>query len=250
MTTEDDIIAPLLPQGGDDKGIGEKSRTPLTTVCPFILGNELCERLAYYGLSTNLVVYFHQVLDMSTAEANTQVNIWAGTCYVTPILGAIVADSYLGRYRTIMVFSTIYLVRLNSHETTRQPGSLTLSLKHKLSLSLSLCVCVSQVGLLLLAGTNVAVDRTNLSYLQVSYMLFIALYTIAVGTGGIKPNVSSFGADQFDEDDPDHVRDKKSFFNWFYMFINLGSLMASTVVVYIQQEVSWTIGFVIPAACM
>jgi len=102
----------------------------------------------------------------------------------------------------------------------------------------------------LLAGTNVAVDRTNLSYLQVSYMLFIALYTIAVGTGGIKPNVSSFGADQFDEDDPDHVRDKKSFFNWFYMFINLGSLMASTVVVYIQQEVSWTIGFVIPAACM
>ena len=36
-------------------------RSPLTRVCPFILGNELCERLAYYGLSTNLVVYFHQV---------------------------------------------------------------------------------------------------------------------------------------------------------------------------------------------
>ena len=146
---------------------------------------------------------------MPTAEANTQVNIWMGTCYVTPILGAIVADSYLGRYKTIMLFSSFYLV-----------------------------------GLLLLAATNLAVDRTNLSWSNVNFMLFAALYIIAVGTGGIKPNVSSFGADQFDETDAGQKRDKESFFNWFYLFINLGSLVASTAVVYVQQEVSWTIGFV------
>lgn len=120
-----------------------------------------------------------------------QVNIWTGTCYLTPILGAIAADSFLGRYKTIMLFSIIYLV-----------------------------------GLLLLVATNVVCDQTALDLSKLSFMLFIALYTIALGTGGIKPNVSSFGADQFDDKDPTQKREKESFFNWFYMFINIGSLIA------------------------
>lgn len=45
---------------------------------------------------------------------------------------------------------------------------------------------------------------------------------IALGTGGIKPNVSAFGADQFDEKDPQDKREKESFFNWFYLAINIG----------------------------
>ena len=63
------IGAPLLPERrGDEPGEtpGAPARdprpvSPLTSVCPYILGNELCERLAYYGLATNLVVYFHEV---------------------------------------------------------------------------------------------------------------------------------------------------------------------------------------------
>lgn len=49
-----------------------------------------------------------------------------------------------------------------------------------------------------------------------------ALAVIALGTGGIKPNVSAFGADQFDEKDPQDKREKESFFNWFYLAINIG----------------------------
>ena len=64
--------------------------------------------------------------------------------------------------------------------------------------------------------------------------------------GGIKPNVSSFGADQFNEADPQDRREKESFFNYFYLAINVGSLFACTVIVYIQDEVSWTLGFGIP----
>lgn len=45
---------------------------------------------------------------------------------------------------------------------------------------------------------------------------------IALGTGGIKPNVSAFGADQFDEKDPQDKKEKESFFNWFYLAINIG----------------------------
>ncbi len=37
---------------------------------------------------------------------------------------------------------------------------------------------------------------------------------ISLGTGGIKPNVSAFGADQFNEADPQDRKEKESFFNW------------------------------------
>jgi dipeptide/tripeptide permease len=48
-------------------------------------------------------------------------------------------------------------------------------------------------------------------------VLFSSLYIIALGTGGIKPNVSAFGADQFDESDPQDRREKNSFFNWWVL---------------------------------
>ena len=64
--------------------------------------------------------------------------------------------------------------------------------------------------------------------------LFASLYVIALGTGGIKPNVSAFGADQFDEGDPRDRKEKRSFFNWFYFFVNIGSLLAVTVIVWVQ----------------
>jgi dipeptide/tripeptide permease len=41
-------------------------------------------------------------------------------------------------------------------------------------------------------------------------LLFLGLYTVALGTGGIKPNVSAFGADQFDTSNPAHVVQKAS----------------------------------------
>ncbi|KAL1330967.1 hypothetical protein AAHE18_12G148200 [Arachis hypogaea] len=67
--------------------------------------------------------------------------------------------------------------------------------------------------------------------------LFIALYLIALGTGGIRPCVSSFGADQFDENDTIERKKKSSFFNWFYFSINVGALIASSVLVWIQMNV-------------
>lgn len=80
--------------------------------------------------------------------------------------------------------------------------------------------------------------------------LYSALALIAVGTGGIKPCVSSFGADQFDGSDPKEARNKYAFFNWFFFAINIGALFGITVLVYLQAVKGWVWGFAIPTATM
>ncbi|TKY59741.1 NRT1/ PTR FAMILY 8.3 [Spatholobus suberectus] len=81
-------------------------------------------------------------------------------------------------------------------------------------------------------------------------VFFFGLYLIALGTGGIKPCVSSFGADQFDDTDPQERIKKGSFFNWFYFSINIGALVSSTFIVWIQENAGWGLGFGIPALFM
>lgn len=197
----------------------EPKRSTLLTVCPFILGNEFCERLAFYGISTNLIIYLTKVMGEDSGFAAVQVNLFEGTCYLTPLLGAWLADSLWGRYRTILIFSLIYFV-----------------------------------GMTMLAGSaflpGLTPDSTSVATPLQNAALYVSLYVVALGTGGIKPNVSAFGADQFDELDPRDRKEKKSFFNWFYFSINVGSLLAVTGIVWIQENVSWAIGFVIPAIAM
>lgn len=80
--------------------------------------------------------------------------------------------------------------------------------------------------------------------------LSIALALIALGTGGIKPCISSFGADQFDEADKKEVKKKYAFFNWFFFAINMGALLGITVLVYVQVKKGWVWGFGIPTGAM
>lgn len=77
-------------------------------------------------------------------------------------------------------------------------------------------------------------------------VFFGALYTLALGTGGTKPNISTIGADQFDEFDPKEKAQKLSFFNWWMFSIFFGTLFANTVLVYIQDNVGWTLGYGLP----
>lgn len=77
---------------------------------------------------------------------------------------------------------------------------------------------------------------------QQAVFLF-GLYFVALGTGGIKPCVSPFGADQFNDTDSMERMKKGSFFNWFYFSIYIGILMSSTLIVWIEDNVGWGLGF-------
>lgn len=83
-----------------------KSR--LKYVAGFILITEFCERLAYYGLAGSIVLFFQTQMRLSNQEADVQYSIWSGMCYVTPLLGGYIADTYLGRYKTILVMTCLY----------------------------------------------------------------------------------------------------------------------------------------------
>ena len=72
--------------------------------------NECCERLAYYGMSTNLVNYMKDRLHQGNVTAANNVTNWSGTCYIMPLLGAFIADAYIGRYWTISSFMIVYIL--------------------------------------------------------------------------------------------------------------------------------------------
>ncbi|KAL8092969.1 hypothetical protein AgCh_035011 [Apium graveolens] len=119
----------------------------------FIVGYEAFERMAFYGISTNLVLYLTKKLHEGTVKSSNNVTNWVGTVWLTPIL---------------------------------------------------------------------------------------------VGTGGTKPNISTMGADQFDEYDPKERVQKMSFFNWWVFSVFFGTLFASTFLVYIQDHAGWGLGYGLP----
>jgi len=73
-------------------------------------GFECLESTAFTGISTNLVVYLETVLHGSNLPSASDVTTWFGTSFLTPVFGAIVADTFLGNYNTIIVSLVVYLL--------------------------------------------------------------------------------------------------------------------------------------------
>lgn len=73
--------------------------------------------------------------------------------------------------------------------------------------------------------------------------LYTILYITGFGAAGIRPCVSSFGADQFDERSKDYKTHLDRFFNFFYLSVTTGAIVAFTLVVYIQMKLGWGYAF-------
>jgi dipeptide/tripeptide permease len=87
------------------------------------------ERIGFVGVSANLIMYLTGPLGMSTAAAAAGVNAWSGTVQVLPLVGALVADSRLGRYRALLAGCVLYLlVSLHSKKVVCIISHLGLSL--------------------------------------------------------------------------------------------------------------------------
>lgn len=73
-------------------------------------------------------------------------------------------------------------------------------------------------------------------------MFYISIYMVALGNGGYQPNIATFGADQFDEEDSKEGYSKVSFFSYFYLALNIGQLFSNTILVYFEDEGMWALG--------
>ncbi len=75
-----------------------------------IIVNEFCERFSYYGFRTVLYIFFTNFLKIEENTATALYHAFTMLCYFTPILGAILADGYIGLYKTIISLSVFYAI--------------------------------------------------------------------------------------------------------------------------------------------
>ncbi|KAL7586406.1 hypothetical protein Lser_V15G37839 [Lactuca serriola] len=204
----------------DYKGLpADRAKTGGWVPASLILGIEICERLSTMGIAVNLVTYLGGTMHLSSSASANVVTDFMGTSFLLCLLGGFLADTFLGRYKTIVIFASIQTL-----------GTCALALSTKIP-QLRPPPCHSLENCKQASGLQMGI-------------LYLALYLIAVGTGGLKSSVSGFGTDQFDEKNEEEKIQMAYFFNRFFFFISLGTLMAVTVLVYIQDEVgrSWAYG--------
>ncbi|KAJ1262884.1 hypothetical protein BS78_09G143200 [Paspalum vaginatum] len=222
---------------------------------PFILGNDVCDRFATAGFGANMITYLTQQLHLPLVEASNLLTNFGGTSSLTPILGALAADSLVGRFWTIIAGSAFY-----------QLGMLGLVVSALLP-SLRPAPCPAVPG----GGTPVPACRRASGW-QLA-VLYLSLLCTSLGSGGLRPCVVAFGTDQFEQERPapeeeeqhrqkqgggadaDAARAvvaerKRRYFNLYFFTMGVAALLALTVVVYIQDNVGWGWGFGIPAIAM
>ncbi|CAD5210150.1 unnamed protein product [Bursaphelenchus xylophilus] len=153
----------------------------------FMLGNEFCERFSFYGMRAVLTLYLIHEYQLADSTASLLYHLFISLAYFSPLFGSVVADNYFGRFKVILWVSVIYVI-----------GHMLLS-----------------------AGALPYFSDLTRALLDVGGLALIAL-----GTGGIKPCVSAFAADQFEES---QVQERTQFFSFFYFSINAGSLVAIIV---------------------
>ncbi|GAX26459.1 proton-dependent oligopeptide transporter, POT family [Fistulifera solaris] len=199
----------------------------LTPVMLSILVTETGERFAYFGFRAVLVLYFNQAVEYDESQSVANYAFVTSLAYFSPIAGAVMADGRWGRYNTILYFGIVYIF-----------------------------------GLAILTAASVLHDLSLKRLVS-----FVGLFFVCLGTGGIKPCVSSFGADQVghapniqdDDDNKDSVgqielaaraAQVQGFFAYFYFCINLGALTSISTIPLLRAHYGFRAAFFTPLVFM
>ncbi|KAJ6638176.1 Peptide transporter family 1 [Pseudolycoriella hygida] len=181
----------------------------------FIISNEFCERFMYYGMRTVLVLYLTRKLFWDDDTATIIYHLFTTLVYFFSVLGAILSDSWLGKFKTILYLSIVY-----------------------------------SCGSILMSFT--AIPDWNIPGKEFT---ILALFLIALGSGGIKPCVAAFGGDQFKM--PEQAKYMLTFFSIFYFTINLGSFISTLITPILRSDVKcfrdddcYSLAFGVPGALM
>ncbi|XP_051203835.1 protein NRT1/ PTR FAMILY 3.1 [Lolium perenne] len=209
-------------------GTKSKKKGGLRTM-PYIFANEVAEKLAVVGFSTNMLIYLTQQMHMPLAKAATTLTNFGGTSAMTPLIGAYLADAVIGRFWTIAGASLVY-----------QVGMALLTVSAALP-QFRPAPCDTAI-----AGGSTCEQALPWQLA----VLYFCLFLNSVGAGGYRPCIVAFGADQFDESESAERARTWGFFNWYYFCNGASMLVAVTAVVYVQDNVGWGWGLGVPAACM
>ncbi|CAN6347268.1 unnamed protein product [Urochloa humidicola] len=185
---------------------------------PFLAVAMLGLGVARGGATSNLVVYLVKKYNVPQVDAAQISSVAHGCLGLAPIAGAIVADAYFGCYPVVavaMVFSVLALVMF----------SLTASLH-------GLRPAACQPG-----G---ACEPASMGQMAA---LYAAVFMLCISAGGARFNQATLGASQFDA-----AADRDVLFNWYFVFFYASSAIGSTAIVYVQDNVSWALGYAISGA--
>ncbi|KAL6626609.1 hypothetical protein ACP70R_030335 [Stipagrostis hirtigluma subsp. patula] len=181
---------------------------------PFIAGSVLGLGLAIDSTTSNLVVYLLKEYNVDGITATQIANIVRGSLNLVPVAGAVLSDSYFGCFPVIVVGTAINVLSFVLFTLTAALPSLR---PPRCSPAAATC------------------QRASPGQLAV---LYAAACLLALGTGGTRFNVATMGADQFGS-----ARDQDTFFSWYFVFLYASFIVGDTAIVYLQDGVSWALGF-------
>jgi peptide/histidine transporter 3/4 len=187
----------------------------------FVCGVEALESMTFVSTVNNLVTYFTASMHYPLAESANMLTNYMGTLFLLTLVGGFISDSFFGRFWTIISFGLVEFL-----------GLLMLTLQaHFPALKPPPC------------STKQLTGNCEHPTVGQAAILYLALYIVALGTGGVKASLSAHGADQFDGKDPRERRLISNFFNWYFFSLCVGGLVAVTFVMWIQENLGWQWGF-------
>ncbi|VFQ89625.1 unnamed protein product [Cuscuta campestris] len=198
------------------------------TAASFVLGLQGMEITAIAAVGNNLITYAMNEMHFSLSKSANAVTNFVGTLFISALLGGYLSDAYLGSFWTILFFGCIelsgfILLAVQAHVPQLKPP------KCNMFGGDDGVVCEEAKGCEAL-------------------IFFLALYLVALGSGCVKPNMISLGADQFDtQRQPKLVA---TYFNAAYFAFSTGELVALTLLVWLQTHSGMDVGFAASAAAM